>query len=156
MCKHVSTLELNHQRDDFGVGATLFEATKHGIVEFVTELWKANQSFGFETNLDDKLAFMVAVQHRRENVFNLIYGVNQAWKAGNINKKDVDGNNILHIAGGLAPDFERARISSSPALQIQRELQWFKEEERIVPEWCKEAKNNNDQTPEDVFTKSHK
>ncbi|GLT97803.1 hypothetical protein SLE2022_153510 [Rubroshorea leprosula] len=100
MCKHVSTLELNHQRDDFGVGAALFEATKHRIVEFVTELWKANPSFGFETNLDDRLAFMVAIQHRRENVFNLIYGVKQAWKAGNINKKDVEGNNILHIAGG--------------------------------------------------------
>ncbi|GLT97806.1 hypothetical protein SLE2022_153530 [Rubroshorea leprosula] len=156
MCKHVSTLELNHQRDDFGVGAALFEATKHGIAEFVTELCKANPSFGFKTNIDERLAFMVAVQHRRENVFNLIYGVNQAWKALNINKKDIDGNNMLHIAGGLAPDFERAGISSSPALQIQRELQWFKEVERIAPEWCKEAKNNNDQTPKVVFTKSHK
>ncbi|GKV28735.1 hypothetical protein SLEP1_g37750 [Rubroshorea leprosula] len=95
-------------------------------------------------------------QHRQEKVFNLIYGVNQAWNAGHINKKDIDGNNILHIAGGLAPDFERAGISSSPALQIQRELQWFKAVESIVPEWCKEAKNNNDQTPKDVFTKSHK
>ncbi|GLT68600.1 hypothetical protein SLA2020_408130 [Shorea laevis] len=156
MCKHVSTLELNHHRDDFGVDTALFEAAKQGIVEFVTELWKANPSFGFKINPDERLAFMVAVQHRRENVFNLIYGVNQAWKAGNINKKDIDGNNILHIAGGLAPDFERIGISSSPALRIQRELQWFKEVERIVPKWCTVAKNNNDQTPKDVFTQSHK
>ncbi|GKV28737.1 hypothetical protein SLEP1_g37750 [Rubroshorea leprosula] len=156
MCKYVSALELNHERDDFGVGAALFEATKHGVEEFVTELCKANPSFGFKTNIDGRLFFMVAVQHRQEKVFNLIYGVNQAWNAGHINKKDIDGNNILHIAGGLAPDFERAGISSSPALQIQRELQWFKAVESIVPEWCKEAKNNNDQTPKDVFTKSHK
>ncbi|GKV28727.1 hypothetical protein SLEP1_g37743 [Rubroshorea leprosula] len=155
MCKHVSTLEMNHQRDDFRVDAALFEATKHGIVEFVTELWKANPSFGFKTNLDDRLAFMVAVQHRRENVFNLIYGVNQAWNAGNTNKKDIDGNNMLHIAGGLAPDFERVGISSNPALRVQRELQWFKAVSNIVPKWCTQAKNNNDQTPKDVFTKSH-
>ncbi|GKV28734.1 hypothetical protein SLEP1_g37749 [Rubroshorea leprosula] len=155
MCKHVSALELNHQRDDFGVGAALFEATKQGIVEFVTELWKANPSFGFKTNHDNRLAFMVAVQYRQEKVFNLIYGVNQAWKAENLNKSDSDGNNILHVAGGLAPDFERVGISS-PALQMQRELQWFKEVEKIVPEWCKEAKNDNGETPKDVFTKSHK
>ncbi|GLT68598.1 hypothetical protein SLA2020_408110 [Shorea laevis] len=155
MCKHVSALELNHQRDDFGVGAALFEATKQGIVEFVTELWKANPSFGFKTNHDNRLAFMVAVQYRQEKVFNLIYGVNQAWKAENLNKSDSDGNNILHVVGGLAPDFERVGISS-PALQMQRELQWFKEVEKIVPEWCKEAKNDNGETPKDVFTKSHK
>ncbi|GLT97798.1 hypothetical protein SLE2022_153470 [Rubroshorea leprosula] len=155
MCKYVSTLESNHQIDDYGVGAALFEATKHGLVEFVTELWKANPSFGFKTNHDDRLALMVAVQHRQEKVFNLIHGFNKAWKAGNINKIDVDGNNILHVAGGLAPDFERPGISSSPALQMQRELQWFKEVERIVRKWCKEAKNNNGKTPKEVFTKNH-
>ncbi|GKV28726.1 hypothetical protein SLEP1_g37742 [Rubroshorea leprosula] len=57
--------------------------------------------------------------------------------------------------GGLAPDFEHAGISS-PALQMQRELQWFKEVEKIVPEWFKEAKNENGETPKDVFTKSHR
>ncbi|GKV28717.1 hypothetical protein SLEP1_g37734 [Rubroshorea leprosula] len=155
MCKHVSALELNYKRDDYGVGAALFEATKQGIVEFVTELCKANPSIGFKVNDDDRLAFMVAVQHRQENVFNLIYGANEAWKAENLNKSDIDGNNILHVAGGLAPEFERGGISS-PALQMQRELQWFKEVERIVPEWCKEAKNNNGENPKDVFTESHK
>ncbi|GLT97794.1 hypothetical protein SLE2022_153430 [Rubroshorea leprosula] len=155
MCNHVSTFELNHQHDDYGVGALLFEATKHGIVEFVIELCKANPSFGFKTNNDGRLAFMVAVQHRQEKVFNLIYGANEGWKAENLNKLDKDGNNILHVAGALAPDFKSVGISS-PALQMQKELQWFKEVEIIVPEWCKEAKNNNGDTPKDVFTESHK
>ncbi|GKV28715.1 hypothetical protein SLEP1_g37732 [Rubroshorea leprosula] len=155
MCNHVSAFELTHQHDDYGVGALLFEATKHGIVEFVIELCKANPSFGFKTNNDGRLAFMVAVQHRQEKVFNLIYGANEAWKAENLNKLDKDGNNILHMAGALAPDFKSVGICS-PALQMQKELQWFKEVERIVPEWCKEAKNNNGDTPKDVFTESHK
>ncbi|GLT34793.1 hypothetical protein SLA2020_092880 [Shorea laevis] len=155
ICKNASTFESNCQRDDYGVGAALFKATRRGIDEFVTELWKANPSFGFITNQDNRLAFMVAVQHRQEKVFSLIYGLNKAWWAEILNKEDVDGNNILHVAGGLAPDFERAGISS-PALQMQRELQWFKEVERLVPEWCKEAKNNNGETPYDVFSKSHK
>ncbi|GKV28740.1 hypothetical protein SLEP1_g37753 [Rubroshorea leprosula] len=125
MCKNASTFESNCQRDDYGVGAALFKATRRGIDEFVTELWKANPSFGFITNQDNRLASMVAVQYRQEKVFNLIYGLNKAWWAEILNKEDIDGNNILHVAGGLAPDFERAGISS-PALQIQRELQWFK------------------------------
>ncbi|GKV28739.1 hypothetical protein SLEP1_g37752 [Rubroshorea leprosula] len=155
MCKHASTFELSRHRDDYAVGEALFKATKKGIDKFVTELWKANPAFGFITNQENRLALMVAVQHRQEKVFNLIYGLNKAWWAENLNREDSDGNNILHVAGVLAPSFERVGISS-PALQMQRELQWYKEVERIVPEWCKEAKNKNGETPKDVFTESHR
>ncbi|GKV50659.1 hypothetical protein SLEP1_g57359 [Rubroshorea leprosula] len=55
----------------------------------------------------------------------------------------------------LAPDFQLARISGA-ALQMQRELQWFKEVQSIVPESCKKARNKDGETPSDVFTKSHK
>ncbi|GLT34794.1 hypothetical protein SLA2020_092890 [Shorea laevis] len=118
--------------------------------------------FGIKQIRDLKLRHLYAekvlccmFQHRQEKVFNLIYGLNKAWWAENLNREDLDGNNILHVAGGLAPGFERVGISS-PALQMQRELQWYKEVERIVPEWCKEAKNKNGETPKDVFTESHR
>ncbi|GLT34795.1 hypothetical protein SLA2020_092900 [Shorea laevis] len=64
---------------------------------------------------------MVAVQHRQEKVFNLIYGLNLAWKAENLNKSDIDGNNVLHVAGQLAPDYEHAGISC-PVLQMQKRV----------------------------------
>ncbi|XP_022851723.1 uncharacterized protein LOC111373415 [Olea europaea var. sylvestris] len=39
---------------------------------------------------------------------------------------DDEGNNILHLAGKLAPPSRLNTISAGPALQMQRELLWFK------------------------------
>ena len=36
-----------------------------------------------------------------------------------------DGNNMLHLAAGLAPE-EKLNAISGAALQMQRELLWFK------------------------------
>lgn len=41
-------------------------------------------------------------------------------------------NNILRLAGNLAPKDQLNRVSGA-ALQMQRELQWFKEVEKLVP-----------------------
>ncbi|GKV11701.1 hypothetical protein SLEP1_g22929 [Rubroshorea leprosula] len=153
MCNYVSTFKFQ-QRDNCQVVEAIFEATKQGIVEFVIELLRVSQPITFH-NDDRRHVFMVAIQQRQENIFNLFYGVYEAWKAVILNYKDKNENNMLHVAGEIAPDFQLARISS-PALQMQRELQWFKEVERIVPEWCKEHKNCNDETPYEVFSKNHK
>ncbi|GLT47547.1 hypothetical protein SLA2020_212360 [Shorea laevis] len=158
MCNHLSTLKEQH-RVDCGVVEAIFEASKQGMVEFVIELLKINQPLIYN-NKDGRNVFMVAIQCRQENIFNLFYGIHEAWKTLILNRKDVKGNNTLHVAGEIAPHFQLARITS-PALQMQRELQWFKEVERIVPEWCKEAKNFRDgekppKTPYEVFSESHK
>ncbi|KAK4354126.1 hypothetical protein RND71_026320 [Anisodus tanguticus] len=39
--------------------------------------------------------------------------------------KDSSGNTMLHLAGKLAPQ-NKLNLVSGPALQMQRELQWFK------------------------------
>ncbi|GLU00461.1 hypothetical protein SLE2022_178300 [Rubroshorea leprosula] len=153
MCGHVSTLKVQPRRD-CGVIEAVFKAIKQGMVEFVIELLKVNQPvIYYDRHRRD--VFMVAIQHRQENIFNLFYGLNPTWKARILHHKDERGNNMLHVAGGIAPDFQLTRISN-PAFQMQRELQWFKEVERIVPEWCKEAKNLDGETPCEVFSNSHK
>ncbi|WCJ41367.1 Ankyrin repeat family protein [Euphorbia peplus] len=65
---------------------------------------------------------------------------------------DDDGKTMLHLAGKLAPP---NKISGA-ALQMQRELQWFKEVEKIVQPGFKEMKNDNGKTPRMVFTEEHK
>ncbi|GKV40322.1 hypothetical protein SLEP1_g47982 [Rubroshorea leprosula] len=77
-----------------------------------------------------------------------------AWKDAIISSDD-DGNNLLHIAGKLTPDFQLAHISGA-ALQMQRDLQWFKEVKGIVPQCYKEYKNVDGETPAQVFTREHK
>ncbi|GLT33971.1 hypothetical protein SLA2020_085210 [Shorea laevis] len=97
---------------------------------------------------------MIAIKHRQENIFNLLCGTHEEWRFRILNDTDENDNNMLHVAGEIAPPSQLARISGT-ALQMQRELQWFKEVERIVPEWCKEYKNGNDETPYEVFSNSH-
>ncbi|GLT34782.1 hypothetical protein SLA2020_092780 [Shorea laevis] len=153
MCSHVSTLKIPHLRNCGVIHAT-FEATKQGMIEFVIELLKVTQPL-YYTDEDGRSVFTIAIQYRRENIFNLQYGIHDAWRAEILNLIDKKGNSMLHVAGEIAPDFRLARISNS-ALRMQRELQWFKEVKRIVPEWCKEFKNHNGETPYEVFTERHK
>ncbi|GKV49467.1 hypothetical protein SLEP1_g56217 [Rubroshorea leprosula] len=136
-----------------GVVDAMFEATKQGMVEFVVELLKVSQPLIFH-NDDGRHVFMIAIQYRQVNIFTLLHGINEEWKAHILKQTDREGNNMLHVAGEKAPHSQLVQVSS-PALQMQRELQWFKEVERIVPEWCKESKNNNGETPYEVFSNSH-
>ncbi|GKV35269.1 hypothetical protein SLEP1_g43570 [Rubroshorea leprosula] len=153
MCNHVSTFKDQHLLD-CGVVKAMFEATQQGMVQFVIELLKVTHPFIYHDRVGRNV-FMVAIQYRRANIFNLLPGIHEAWKARILNRVDNYGNSMLHVAGEIAPDFRLARISSS-ALQMQRELQWFKEVERTVPEWCKEFKNIYGETPYEIFSKSHK
>ncbi|GLT97795.1 hypothetical protein SLE2022_153440 [Rubroshorea leprosula] len=120
MCNHVSTLKVQHHFD-CGVVDAMLEATKQGIVEFLVELLKVSQPLIYN-NRDRRHVFMVAIQYRQENIFNHFYGIHEEWKALLLGQVDNKENNMLHVAGEIAPDFQLARISS-PALQMQRELQ---------------------------------
>ncbi|KAI4347978.1 hypothetical protein L6164_008746 [Bauhinia variegata] len=58
-------------------------------------------------------------------VFNLIYGVTSSIRDGLSVVKDESRNTALHMAALLAPSEQLNRIPGA-ALQMQRELQWFK------------------------------
>ncbi|PWA39726.1 ankyrin repeat-containing domain, PGG domain protein [Artemisia annua] len=96
----------------------------------------------------------VEVINRSEKIFNLLYEMSEHK---NIYKtiKDSSGNNLLHLAARLAPA-NKLNLISGAALQIQRELQWFKEVERFVCPLNRIQKNSDDETPEMVFTREHK
>ncbi|CAL5365333.1 unnamed protein product [Camellia sinensis] len=70
---------------------------------------------------------------------------------------DVSGNNALHLAALLGPRQQLSiRVSAAgAALQMQRELQWFKEVEKLVQPRDKEVRNTNGMTPAEVFTDTH-
>ncbi|GKU96819.1 hypothetical protein SLEP1_g10011 [Rubroshorea leprosula] len=152
MCKHISTLKVQSLRN-CGVADAMFKATEQGNVEFVVELLKVIKPLIFY-NDDGRHVFMIAIQSRQENIFSLLYGINEEFKAHILNQTDKKRNNMLHVAGEKAPPSQDTRIAS-PLLRLQREVLWFKEVKRIVPEWCKESKNNNGETPHEVFLKSH-
>ncbi|XP_022855740.1 uncharacterized protein LOC111376960 [Olea europaea var. sylvestris] len=69
--------------------------------------------------------------------------------------EDKSGNNILHLAAELPPS-SRLNIVSGAALQMQRELLWFKEVEKILLPSDVQKKNINKKTPRELFTDEHK
>ena len=98
-------------------------AAKEGNVEFVLRVSKAFPQLNFRVSSGLWNTFFFAIKHRQAEVFNLIHGL----RVKNMIATQIDtfGNNMLHVAGQLAPPSQLNRIAG-PALQMQRELQWFK------------------------------
>ena len=122
MCEVTKNLEEN-QLEDCYVYGSLFLAVDRGNVEFIQTLLKSNPEL---TVVDDGLwrnIFMCAILLRQEKVYNLIHGLSS--KLAMATAVDKHGNNMLHMAGMLSPYPQLNRISGA-ALQMQRELQWFK------------------------------
>ncbi|KAJ7974923.1 Ankyrin repeat family protein [Quillaja saponaria] len=134
------------------VSDAIFQAAERGISEFIIESSKAYPDLLWDRNKNGGNLFFSAIEFRQAKVFSLIYGL--AIKDGLASALDLRKNKMLHVAG-LAPKTELNRISGA-ALQMQRELQWFKEVESILPPYMQEALNIDKKTPRDVFTENHK
>ncbi|KAH9684926.1 ANK REP REGION domain-containing protein [Citrus sinensis] len=116
-----------------------------GIPEVVNEFIMAYDSSSNWSNQDGHTIFDHAVLYRREKVFNLIQGVN--FTTFLFSSRDKAGNNILHLAGRLVPSSEVA----GAALQMQRELQWFKGDKNLNIISMFKSPNLRE-----VFTEEHK
>ncbi|XP_010248103.1 PREDICTED: ankyrin repeat-containing protein NPR4-like isoform X1 [Nelumbo nucifera] len=81
--------------------------------------------------------------------------IHRGAKYNHLNDIDYFGNNMLHLAAELSPYKQLSRVSGA-ALQMQRELQWFKEVEKFIPPKHRESRNNNGKTPQALFTEEHK
>ena len=102
----------------------LSDATKSGSLEFLIILIRAYPDLIWKVDQNNRSLFHSAVLYRQEAIFNLIYEIG-AIKDLIAAYKDDKKNNILHLAGNLAPPC-RLQIVSGAALQMQRELLWFK------------------------------
>ncbi|KAJ0018133.1 hypothetical protein Pint_12103 [Pistacia integerrima] len=133
----------------------MFDAAKWGNFEFL------NMFISRYPNLVDKVyenqysIFHIAVIHRHADIFNLIFGIVDLKREVMTTLVDKHGNNILHLAAKL-PHPSRFGIVSGVALQMQRELLWFKEIEKVVKPFYRKKKNSSGQTPQELFTKKHK
>ncbi|KAG2675779.1 hypothetical protein I3760_12G022100 [Carya illinoinensis] len=115
------------------VHSAICQATKNGIFEFVSKMLKTDLEFITVRDKDDRNLFMLAVLHRHEKIFSILYSQDMMMNYYSFMKclLDVDGNNILHMAGIIEHSTPVNQIPGA-ALQMQRELQWFKEVGKIV------------------------
>ncbi|KAL4560361.1 hypothetical protein LXL04_032511 [Taraxacum kok-saghyz] len=132
----------------------LFVAAEMGNTRFLVELIRRYPDLIWKKNENNQSIFHVAVCHRHESIYNLLYEIG-SMKALIIPLKDQQGNNMLHLVG---KNVEKTRLQhvSGAAFQLQHKLLWFKEVESMVPPLYKEQKNQSGLTPYQLFTKNHK
>lgn len=102
----------------------LFDAAELGNFEFLAELVCSYPDLVHELDDNNRSIFHIAVLHRHANIFNLIYEIGFT-KELMATFKDHDQNNMLHLAA-KSPHPSRFSIVSGAALQMHRELLWFK------------------------------
>ena len=102
----------------------LFLAAEVGNIEFLVKLIRFDFDLLWERNEDKKNIFHIAVEKRHESIFILL---SELDSVGDIIVSGILGgrNNILHLAAGVAPQ-DKLNAISGVALQMQRELLWFK------------------------------
>ncbi|GKB73773.1 hypothetical protein Tco_0935185, partial [Tanacetum coccineum] len=95
----------------------------------------------------------LAVINRSKRIFNLIYDIGERK---NLYRTVVDSskNNILHLAGRLAP-LSKLNKRTGAALQLQRDLQWREEVKKVVFRTYITQENIFKETPGMVFTREH-
>ncbi|VVA19022.1 Hypothetical predicted protein, partial [Prunus dulcis] len=154
VCDVATRRNLDSKQTAF-VQKAIFRAVERGQVEFIKEMRKANHriplTMGDES---DRSIFHYAVECRQEKVFSLIYGLSEYVRNAIVSTADKFNNSILHAAGSLSAHLNHIQ---GAALQMQRELQWFKEVERILHPQHLEVRNKTEQiTARELFTKNHK
>lgn len=99
-------------------------AVENGIHEIVKKILDAYPSVVFAIDHKGRHVFQLAAKNRHEKVFNIIKQ-SRDLKAEIFDIPDYKGNNLMHMCGKLAPS-HRLNIVPGAALQMQRELRWFK------------------------------
>ncbi|KAJ0703577.1 putative ankyrin repeat-containing domain, PGG domain, ankyrin repeat-containing domain superfamily [Helianthus annuus] len=131
-----------------------FIAAERGNTKFLVELIHRCPDLIWKVNDDKQTIFHIAVKYRHEGIYNLLYEIG-SMKDFVIRREDIDDNNMLHLVGKRATK-ERLAIVSGPALQMQRELLWFKEVRNMMHPDFRERKNKDGLTPRELFTREHK
>lgn len=134
VCTEIAKLDCKKVRDH--IGHPLDVAATMGNVEVVEEILVTFPNARFLVNKDKHNVFQIAIANRKADVFNLVYQITTQRHLV-LAQHDASYNTALHLAALLVEGTEdHASLdlrSSAPgaALQMQRELQWFKVHVRV-------------------------
>ncbi|KAB2610458.1 hypothetical protein D8674_018490 [Pyrus ussuriensis x Pyrus communis] len=172
MCKAVSPEDMSDYQTR-KLNESLCVAAERGHVEYIIHLLRHSSYPIFKVRNEKRQSlFQIAAECRHYNVYNIIcellrkldkkcfykskYGLDYSEGLKEIvEHKDDLGNNMLHTVARITPLSQIDHIQGA-TLQMQRELQWFKEVESIAePKDC-ESVNKDNKTPRKVFKENHK
>ncbi|KAL8218225.1 hypothetical protein R6Q57_021598 [Mikania cordata] len=133
----------------FGI---LHAAAGMGNTRFIVELIRTYPDLMILRNEDGLTIFHIGVMNRHQGIYNMLYEIG-GIKNDICSYVDNLGNNMLHLVGKTSK--EMATKTYGASLLMQRELLWFKEVEKIMPTYLKEAKNKDGLTPYELFAKEN-
>ncbi|XP_017984382.1 PREDICTED: uncharacterized protein LOC18587244 [Theobroma cacao] len=140
----------------------LFEAARLGNYKFLAVLIGSFPDLIFRKDETNKSIFHIAVLHRHASIFNHIHNLGlqkDLIMLYRVRYPDQENTSIIYIMLHLAaklPSLDRLSIVSGAALQMQRELLWFKEVENLTQPSEREKRDSRDKlTPRELFTKEH-
>ncbi|KAJ0752158.1 putative PGG domain, ankyrin repeat-containing domain superfamily [Helianthus annuus] len=151
VCTEISNLE-NSSGDHFA--RPILEAARQNAYQVVKEILNHSSRAALQTDKNGHDIIQLAIINRSEKIYNLIYDIGER-KNDYRTCKDSYENNILHLAGKLAPSSVLNKRTGA-ALQLQRELQWLQEVEKFVFPSSITQENIDKETPYMVFTREHK
>lgn len=163
---HVQTLELTRAMihgvnwsDDEAhetLRSLVVVAARLGNHEVVDEVIRVYPASVIYLDDDGRNIFQRAVMHRNEKVVNLLHQLPMVKQWVESFREYIPhfktNNNILHLAARFGPS---SRVPGA-ALQMQRELQWYKAVENLFHPSLQQEENKKYQTPRERFTEEHK
>ncbi|XP_050383555.1 ankyrin repeat-containing protein At5g02620-like [Argentina anserina] len=128
-------------------------AALNGITEIISKLLEFFPDLIWARLSNNQyLLLPCAIELRHEKVFRLVCDHTARSKLMAIEL--LESSTILHLAAKLAPPAQLTSVCGA-ALQMQRELQWFKVVENLVHPYYKQSRNAAKQTARELFTKEH-
>ncbi|KAJ4760442.1 hypothetical protein LUZ62_070817 [Rhynchospora pubera] len=123
-------------------------AAKCGITEMVKRILEKFPVAIFDEDEEKKNIVLLVAEHRQVHVYNLMLGL-PTMKEAVFGKLDYKGNSILHLAAAVD---NRPKTNTGVALQMQREIKWYKYVANSVHENMLTMINKEGRTAADVFT----
>ncbi|MCL7025413.1 hypothetical protein MKW94_021022, partial [Papaver nudicaule] len=106
------------------LGASILRnGAKFGVIELVTECIQTYPDQIWLLNTGREI-FRTVVEHRKGKIFSIMFGMHPEKRLMACWRVEY-GSNILHLAAKL-PRPDVLNVVAGPALQMQREIQWFK------------------------------
>ncbi|XP_076911853.1 uncharacterized protein LOC143569958 [Bidens hawaiensis] len=132
---------------------SILEAVRQGTYEVVDEvLFKSPSTINCKDIAGHNI-IQLAIVNCSEKVYNLIHHIIERTESFRT-MTDSLRNNHVHLVGRLAPSFALGRTTGA-ALQLQRELIWREEVEKLMSPLELLNTNFDEETPAMVFTKEH-
>ncbi|KAI3833622.1 hypothetical protein MKX03_010666 [Papaver bracteatum] len=147
------TMDKSDILDFFKKSSVIKTTIRYGTTE-VVELCLEKFPYLIWSEMEGQTMVQIAIGERNERVFNIICKKSEEDMDELNSRLDNRDNTILHYAAEIAPSHQLK--SAGAALQMQREMQWFKGVEYILLQRYRRVRNKDGNTAQQLFMDKHK